>query len=1343
MKYLRRKPCCFLILVLLLVRMTDAQVLAGAGQRRAEAQRFLAHRGLATRVKPGASAEHGNGQAEGFARALAEARVRRYASEMQLRVRMTAGGGEKTAIAKPLLTGRVSSNSLPADIATNWHAIGPMQTLTSPYGAITGRIASIALDPADLQGNTAYLGTTGGGVWKSVNAAGAATFAQISDNAIPSTLGVGSQSIGAISVQPGGTGVILAGTGDPNDALDSYYGSGILRSTDHGATWTTISHSSDQLPASPVSFYGEGFSGFAWSTTSPSLVVAAVTQAYDAAVVSAEQLKSADGLYYSPDAGMTWLMATLTDGPGQVVQGPLSARNGLHGNSATAVVWNPIRQRFYAAVRFHGYYSSPDGVTWTRLANQPGSNLSPQLCPTRSPGAISCPIFRGALAVQPITGDTFAMTVDINLADQGIWQDVCAAYGGSCTSGTTTNFATRIADTALEEGDGTIAQGDYNLWLAAVASNADTLLFVGTEDVWKRPLTATNVPWRNTTNAETSFCAQVAPSQHAVAVGPNGLLFFGNDGGLWRTTDAIDQQAPACSGDDAAHFQNLNLSLGSLAELSSVAPSPGSDAVLLAGQGVDGSAGTSTSGGTWQQALDGNGAYTAIDPVTPSNWFATSGPGVSISFCGSGGGCLPSTFAALPLIGDAQTEGDGQDLLEPAVWMLDPQDSSSMIVGTCRIWRGGIAAGVAGGSLSWTGANAISGMLDLNNQSRCSGNAQVKSLGAGGTSAFPQEILYAGMQGSLTGGGIVAGHVFTANISATQSGAAEWTDLFDSPVVNDLTANDGQFNPGGFGVSAVVADAHDSTGRTVYATIQGFSGSSTSEPLVYRSIDQGLHWTNITANLPNAPVNALVIDPGNAGVVYVATDAGVYMTASVSNCSTGGNQCWSLYGIGLPDAPVTTLSTNGAGGTLLVAGTYGRGAYEMLLASAPVPPPPVTTPATDTLSANSLSFGVQAVGTASAAQYVTITNSGGMPLTLITPTGNSVDFQVDGSACATNIPVGGQPCAIKVIFAPQAPGARSGTLVIADSLHIGANALVVNLLGAGAAPPGVASLSPQSLDFGSEGQGSTSAAQSFTLTNNGNVALTGLTYAAAGNFGYTSGTCGTTLAVGGSCVLPVTFTPNATGGRLGSLSVYAHELSSGLTSALSGTGLDFTIATTGSSTATIVTGTTANFGLSVVGAGTSAGTISLACTSVPALPAGSSCTTNPASLQIVSGVTGSALVSVVTPPLTVSSSGGLTLDGSSRWLVAALMVPLLGFCRRKRVAWPAVTVLIAAIALAGGLSGCSANASGGSASGGTGGGTGGSGGGGGGLGSASYTLTVTATAPGISRTASMNLLLEQ
>ena len=72
-------------------------------------------------------------------------------------------------------------------------------------------------------------------------------------------------------------------------------------------------------------------------------------------------------------------MAMIEDGS-QVVQTP--SVSGAGGNAATAVVWNAVRQRFYAAVRYHGYYESADGVTWTRLAHQPGAGLTAMACPT-------------------------------------------------------------------------------------------------------------------------------------------------------------------------------------------------------------------------------------------------------------------------------------------------------------------------------------------------------------------------------------------------------------------------------------------------------------------------------------------------------------------------------------------------------------------------------------------------------------------------------------------------------------------------------------------------------------------------------------------------------------------------------------------------------------------------------------------------------------------------------------------------------------------------------------------------------------------------------------------------
>ncbi len=209
-----------------------------------------------------------------------------------------------TKLAKAQATASVTGSG-------TWTPVGPMQVLTSRFGLIAGRVTSIAADPSDTSGNTVYLGTTGGGVWRSTNAAGLpadVTFQSLTDTTSayspPSPY---SLSIGAITVQPGGTGVVLAGTGDPNDATDSYYGEGILRSTDGGQTWSLIPHADLSGPTEALGFYGDAFAGFAWSTVNPDLVVAAVTDSAVAFVEGAVPVPANNvlGLYYSTDAGAT------------------------------------------------------------------------------------------------------------------------------------------------------------------------------------------------------------------------------------------------------------------------------------------------------------------------------------------------------------------------------------------------------------------------------------------------------------------------------------------------------------------------------------------------------------------------------------------------------------------------------------------------------------------------------------------------------------------------------------------------------------------------------------------------------------------------------------------------------------------------------------------------------------------------------------------------------------------------------------------------------------------------------------------------------------------------------
>ncbi|MGC1298165.1 MAG: hypothetical protein WA869_24310 [Alloacidobacterium sp.] len=231
--------------------------------------------------------------------------------------------------------------------------------------------------------------------------------------------------------------------------------------------------------------------------------------------------------------------------------------------------------------------------------------------------------------------------------------------------------------------------------------------------------------------------------------------------------------------------------------------------VLMAAMGAFGTAAPQTGSSTWAQILDGEGDVNAIDPANPQNWYATSAAPVDIDLCTQGSACNKAAFGS-PVIGSAQVGNDSYGLTGIAPWILDPQNTANLIVGTCRVWRGPAANGAA-----WSGSNALSPMLDTVQNPYCDGNAQLRSLAASGSPADAPgtgEKIYAGMAGSFDGGATVAGHVYSASISDTAAVMPSWTDLSVSPVINSpLTV----FNAAGFDVSSIYVDSHDSTGNTV------------------------------------------------------------------------------------------------------------------------------------------------------------------------------------------------------------------------------------------------------------------------------------------------------------------------------------------------------------------------------------------------------------------------------------------------------------------------------------------------------------------------------------------------
>jgi len=92
---------------------------------------------------------------------------------------------------------------------------------------------------------------------------------------------------------------------------------------------------------------------------------------------------------------------------------------------------------------------------------------------------------------------------------------------------------------------------------------------------------------------------------------------------------------------------------------------------------------------------------------------------------------------------------------------------------------------------------------------------------------------------------------------------------------------------------------------------------------VFRTTTAGASWTDISGNLPDMPVNAVLFDPAQASHIYVGTDFGVFRTMN-------DGVTWEPLNNGLPNVVVTDLRLHPASRTLRAA-TYGRGMWEVEL----------------------------------------------------------------------------------------------------------------------------------------------------------------------------------------------------------------------------------------------------------------------------------------------------------------------------------------------------------------------------------------------------------------------------
>jgi photosystem II stability/assembly factor-like uncharacterized protein len=221
---------------------------------------------------------------------------------------------------------------------TNGQTLGDGSSFTGTRQNISGRIASVAVDPKDP--NTVYVGGAQGGLWRSTNSG--QSWTSITDNAP-------SQSIGAIAIDPTNSNIIYAGTGEGNFSGDCFFGMGILKTTDGGNTWQTLAA---QL------FVGRAVNDIVIDPTNPNTLYVGIGSAFAGIATVTNPTVGINGVYKSTDGGQTFTPSLRVTTASQF------------GSTVFDVKMDPNNPSIlYAAINGQGIFKTTDaGANWTKLS---------------------------------------------------------------------------------------------------------------------------------------------------------------------------------------------------------------------------------------------------------------------------------------------------------------------------------------------------------------------------------------------------------------------------------------------------------------------------------------------------------------------------------------------------------------------------------------------------------------------------------------------------------------------------------------------------------------------------------------------------------------------------------------------------------------------------------------------------------------------------------------------------------------------------------------------------------------------------------------------------------------